>query len=91
MPKSAIIQVRTDKQTKDKAGAIFEELGMTTSSAVNVFLKKVIKEGGIPFDLVTKEMSGTASYEYKNELLAEDEEKQVRKSMEDIRTGRFRP
>ena len=43
------IQVRIDKEDKDKAVKIFEEIGIDISTAVRMFLKKSIKVNGLPF------------------------------------------
>ena len=43
------LNIRTDKEVKDKAEEIFSELNMTT--AVNIFLRTAIREHGIPFEL----------------------------------------
>lgn len=45
------LNIRTSKETKAQAERIFEELGISTSTAFNMFLKAVIRENGIPFDL----------------------------------------
>jgi len=45
------IQVRTDNNTKNASAAIFEQLGMTMSEAINLFLRQSIMKGGIPFSL----------------------------------------
>ena len=36
---------------KRKAEAVFSELGLNLSTAVNVFLRYSVRYGGIPFDL----------------------------------------
>ena len=46
-----LIQVRVDSETKAAAASLFEALGMDISTAVRVFLKKAIVEGGMPFDM----------------------------------------
>ena len=43
------IQVRIDKEDKDKAAKIFEEIGIDISTAVRMFFKKSIKVNGLPF------------------------------------------
>lgn len=48
------LQVRVDLQDKDKASAILHRLGLNLSSAVNIFLKTIIKRKGIPFLLLTE-------------------------------------
>ena len=45
------LNIRTDKAIKDQAEAIFNELGLNMTTAVNMFLRTVIRENGIPFDL----------------------------------------
>lgn len=48
----ANLNIRTPKETKEKAEKIFDELGITTTAAFNIFLKQVIRSNGIPFNLV---------------------------------------
>ena len=45
------LNIRTDKAIKDQAEAIFNELGLNMTTAVNIFLRTAIRENGIPFDL----------------------------------------
>ncbi len=45
------LNIRTSKETKAAAEKIFEELGISTTTAFNIFLKAVIRENGLPFDM----------------------------------------
>lgn len=45
------INIRTDEQVKVDAERVFAELGLSMSSAINVFLRQVIRENGLPFDV----------------------------------------
>lgn len=36
---------------KKEATAILDELGLSMSSAVNMFLRAMIREGGLPFEM----------------------------------------
>lgn len=45
------LNIRTDKEIKDQAEQIFAELGITMSTAVNIFLRTTVREHGIPFAL----------------------------------------
>lgn len=45
------LNIRTDKDIKDQAEAIFNELGLNMTTAINMFLRTAIREHGIPFDL----------------------------------------
>ena len=47
---STNLNVRTDKAVKDQAEAIFNELGLNMTTAVNMFLKTVIRQNGITLD-----------------------------------------
>ena len=48
----ATIQVRVDDALKARADALFSGLGMDTSTAIRVFLKQSLRQGGIPFPVV---------------------------------------
>ena len=43
------INIRVDKKLKNDAENLFNELGITMSSAINMFLKTAIREEGVPF------------------------------------------
>lgn len=45
------LNIRTDKDIKEHADRIFSELGLTMTSAINMFLRTTIRENGIPFPL----------------------------------------
>ena len=48
---STNLNIRTDKIVKEQAEAIFAELGMSMTTAINMFLRSAIRENGIPFNL----------------------------------------
>jgi DNA-damage-inducible protein J len=45
------IQFRTDDRTKAASTALFNQLGITMSEAINLFLRQSVMRGGIPFTL----------------------------------------
>ena len=45
------IQFRTDETTKAQSVEIFQQLGITMTDAINMFLRQSILHGGLPFDL----------------------------------------
>ena len=45
------LNIRTDKEIKDQAEKIFNELGLNMTTAVNIFLRTAVREHGIPFEL----------------------------------------
>ena len=54
MKKGANIIVRVDSQLKQQAEILFQEMGMNMSMAINIFLKQVVKDQGIPFTITNK-------------------------------------
>ena len=51
MSLNATVRARIDETLKIDAENILKEIGLNTSQAINIFLKKVVAERGIPFDL----------------------------------------
>ena len=49
--RSAFVNVRVAPDTKAEVERIFAELGLSTSEAVNLFLRQVILRRGLPFDV----------------------------------------
>ena len=48
---STNVTIRMDAELKNRADALFAELGMTMSTAFNVFVRQALREGRIPFDI----------------------------------------
>ena len=46
---TSMLQVRVDTSLKDEAAKVFEKLGIDTSTAIRMFLKRSVMENGIPF------------------------------------------
>jgi DNA-damage-inducible protein J len=51
MAKSAMIRARTEKALKQDTDRIFKALGLSLSEAINLFLRQVKLQKGIPFDV----------------------------------------
>lgn len=45
------VTVRMERQTRDGAAKLFSELGISTTQAINMFLKQAVREQGIPFEV----------------------------------------
>ena len=45
------LNIRMDRDIKEQADQLFNELGLTMTAAVNLFLRASIREQGIPFSL----------------------------------------
>ena len=51
MKETGIVYVRMDKDIKEGAEAVLEELGISASAAVQMFYKTIIREQGLPLNL----------------------------------------
>ena len=45
------IQFRVDEAIKAQSNAVFNQLGITMSDAINMFLRQAVLRGGIPFEI----------------------------------------
>lgn len=48
---TSAINIQIDSETKRKATDILNDLGLSMSTAINIFLRQVIKKDGLPFDV----------------------------------------
>lgn len=51
MAQSANLNVRTDVAIKEQSEEIFSEMGLSLSAAINIFLRQVVREQRIPFEI----------------------------------------
>jgi len=49
------VTFRIDEELKKEAETVFEEMGINMTTALNAFLKATVREGKIPFELVSDE------------------------------------
>ena len=46
--------IRTDPEVKKETTVILDEPGLSMSTAVNAFLRALVREGGMPFEMKVK-------------------------------------
>ena len=82
------INIRTDSTTKDAAEKIFKELGLSMSSAINIFLRQTVRENGMPFDLKLDQPNQTtiAAIEEGRKLAADPKAKKY-SNMEELKSA----
>lgn len=51
MSTQANLNIRTDAEIKAAAEQLFGALGLSMSTAVNIFLRQAIRQGGLPFEV----------------------------------------
>lgn len=49
---TSAINIQVDSETKKQATAVLSDLGLSMSTAINLFLRQVIKRDGLPFEVV---------------------------------------
>ena len=58
------VTVRMERQTRDDSAKLFSELGISTTQAINMFLKQAAREQRIPFEVTAR-----PTIEYGNESM----------------------
>lgn len=48
------VNIRVDEELKRQVESLFADMGLNMTTAVNVFLRQVLRTGGIPFEVTTK-------------------------------------
>ena len=43
------MNIRVDKNLKEQATELYNDLGLSLSSAINMFLRQSVRENGLPF------------------------------------------
>lgn len=73
------INLRVDADLKAQAESIFAELGLPTSTAITMFLKSVVRCGGIPLDLHVAE----------DPFYSEENQARLKKSIKQMESGHY--
>jgi DNA-damage-inducible protein J len=50
----AQVNIRIDDALKEQGEALFRSLGMSLSTAFNVFVSQSVRQGGIPFEITAR-------------------------------------
>ena len=82
------LNIRTDADIKASAEKIFEQLGLNMSTAVNIFLRQAIRQGGLPFEVkldVPNEVTAAAIREGRE--IIKNKESHGYKNMDDLRAA----
>jgi len=86
MNKTANLYARIEPDVKEQAENILETLGISVSSAINMFYKQIILQQGIPFDVKLPKSPENAAKWSKERLDAE-----LEKGYDDMLKDRTRP
>jgi len=59
---TSAINVQVDSKTKKEATAILNVLGLSMSTAINIFLKQIVKTESIPFKISNHKLNDNKYY-----------------------------
>lgn len=69
----ANVSFRIDKKLKQDAEKLFNDMGMSMTTAFNIFLRQTVRERRLPFNVTTQEFNNDTLNAIKEaERLAED-------------------
>lgn len=87
MPRTSNVFARIEPEIKEQAESILGQLGIPMSNAIGLFLRQVVIQQGIPFDLklVQRRLISIGS------LSEEEFNAEIEKGFEDVAAGRMRP
>ena len=57
MAKTSSMHIRVKPEIKAEVEEILDNLGMTTTEAINIYLRQIILRSGIPFEIRTPQFS----------------------------------
>ena len=86
MNKTANLYARIEPDVKEQAENVLETLGISVSSAINMFYKQIILQQGIPFDVKIPKAPENSAKWSKERLDAE-----LEKGYNDMLNGRLTP
>ena len=82
--RTANVFTRVDPETKEQAEAILNQLGIPMSNAIGMFLKQIVMQRGIPFDMKIPSSVPVAI----GSMTKEQFDLELQKGMDDIAAGR---
>ena len=85
MSRTSSVFVRVEPEIKEQAEIILDKLGIPMSNAVGMFLRQIILQQGIPFDL---KLPHAAPLSYQS-LSREQFDAEIEKGLSDFDGGRF--
>jgi DNA-damage-inducible protein J len=84
MAKTSNVFARVEPEIKKQAEMVLDKLGISMSNAINIFLRQVVQQNGLPFDV---KVSGNKPLVY-GDLTTEQFNEEIEKGLADLATGR---
>ncbi len=84
MARTSNIFARVEPEVKEQAEQVLEQLGIPMSNAIGMFLRQVVMQRGIPFEMKLPASKPLAI----GSLTKEQFDEEMQKGMDDIKAGR---
>ncbi|HZK17875.1 MAG TPA: type II toxin-antitoxin system RelB/DinJ family antitoxin [Clostridia bacterium] len=84
MSKTASIFARVEPEVKEKAEMVLNKLGIPMSNAINIFLRQIILQNGLPFEVKITHNEPLVL----GNLTREEFNNEMEKGFDDLRVGR---
>ena len=79
------VNIRMEKDVKDKLNGFCKEVGMNMSTLFNVFAKKVVRDNKVPFSLDIDPFYGEENLKFIKESIKQlNEGKVIKKSIDEL-------
>lgn len=88
MEKTATLNLHVNQEIKCKADAVLSELGLSMTSAINIYLKQIALHRAIPFDLALPKAPSSINADI---MSAQDLQASIEKGLNDIEHGNTVP
>lgn len=85
MARTANVFARVEPDLKEQAEQVLNQLGIPMSNAVGMFLKQIVLQRGIPFEMKLPSYEEPIAYQA---LTKEQFNAEIEKGMEDIKAGK---
>ena len=77
MAETTNVNIRMDKELKDRAERLFGEMGMSMTTAFNIFVRQTLRQGKIPFEISV------------DPFFSDSNMRALRQSIQEADSGRF--
>ena len=74
------IHIRMERDLKERADCLFQEMGMNLSTAIQIFVRQTLRQGRIPFEI---------SVDAYDPFYSESNLKALNKSIQEAEEGKF--
>ena len=85
MARTATVFARVEPEVKEQAEIVLERLGIPMSNAVDMFLRQVVMQRGIPFEVKLPAEKPLSL----NSMTKEQFDAEIQKGIDDMNNGKF--